>query len=209
MTTEERLEFLERELARAKRRGRVLVVAAVVLLAFFCHVDVIGTAEAKDPAKTAAPREIKASAFTVVDKNGVARASMGIENDVPVLSLRDGMGVPRISLQVKDAGPGISLNDASGMSRASIIFTSGVSMFDFSGEDGASLMKLSSSRDGSMLAFSEGGEPLVKLTSGQYGTALGFSGKGRGLRVSLGIVNEIGTLALFDLYNQPRVVLPQ
>jgi cell division protein FtsB len=56
MTTEERLENLERELARAKRRNRRLLICAAVCLgmifawAFFAQPGPLGTAQASDPA---------------------------------------------------------------------------------------------------------------------------------------------------------------
>jgi len=56
MTTEERLENLERELARAKRRNRRLLICAAVCLglifawAFLAQPGLLGTAQAADPA---------------------------------------------------------------------------------------------------------------------------------------------------------------
>ena len=56
MTTEERLENLERELARAKRRNRRLLICAAVCLGtifawvFFAQPGLLGTAQASDPA---------------------------------------------------------------------------------------------------------------------------------------------------------------
>jgi len=55
MTTEERLENLERELARAKRRNRRLLICAAVCLGmifawvFFAQPGLLGTAQAADP----------------------------------------------------------------------------------------------------------------------------------------------------------------
>jgi len=56
MTTEEHLENLERELARAKRRNRWLLICAAVCLGlifawvFFAQPGLLGTAQASDPA---------------------------------------------------------------------------------------------------------------------------------------------------------------
>jgi len=56
MTTEERLENLERELARAKRRNRWLLICAAVCLGLifawvlFAQPGLLGTAQASDPA---------------------------------------------------------------------------------------------------------------------------------------------------------------
>jgi len=80
MTTEERLENLERKLARAKRRNRwllaaVLLGAGVVILA----AAWIGTPEkvlAENAAKAAVV--IRANAFVVVDENGKARAELSM-----------------------------------------------------------------------------------------------------------------------------------
>ena len=96
MTTEDRLEKLERELSRANRRNRCLL--AVVGLA------VVGlglawawnktTATAQGQGAAAAPKVIRAKEFILQDANGKLRAVLSVEKGEPGLHLYDEKGKP-------------------------------------------------------------------------------------------------------------------
>jgi len=120
MTTEERLENLERELARAKRRNRcllaaVLLGAGVVILA----AAWIGTPEKALAANAAkAPTIIRANGFIVEDANGKSRIMLAMTEDGPTLSLLDENGKGRAILNVIRGVAILGLNDENGKPRA-------------------------------------------------------------------------------------------
>jgi hypothetical protein len=106
MTTEERLETLEKELAREKRRARWLLalVALVVGVGVFC-------------ASTGTAKEIRASKFTLLDQNGKDRAILAVDETEPGLIFFDEQGKPRARLVVKEKGPEFSFLDQQGTTR--------------------------------------------------------------------------------------------
>ena len=71
MTTEERMDHLERELARAKRRNHRLMIGFAVCLGmifawvFFTQPSRLGTAQAEGPTTSLAKSEIRARRFVV------------------------------------------------------------------------------------------------------------------------------------------------
>jgi len=94
MTTEERLEKLECELARAKRHNRVLLAAAGVGLGVWIAAGTFGPAMAGAPGGAAAIKEVRASRFVVVDKNGKDRAWLSVDSEGTALFFVDENGMP-------------------------------------------------------------------------------------------------------------------
>jgi hypothetical protein len=136
MTTDERLEKLERKLARAKRRNR-WVLAAVGLGALAWTV--MGAAPAGGPSPQAVPvgkasptadktadpqpgavvlKVIRANEFIVEDENGKTCATLGASKGG--LLVRDENGKVRAALGVGKEGPGLFLYDANGKLRATL-----------------------------------------------------------------------------------------
>ena len=91
MTIEERVEKLEKELSRAKRRNHMLL--AVLLLAV-----VLLAVGATTPDATSRRDVIKASKFVVEDGKGKSRAILAMDGNAPVLSLIDENKKSRASL---------------------------------------------------------------------------------------------------------------
>ena len=98
MTTEERLEKIERELAAAKRRNRWMIAAGCLAVAWIFTV-VYGD-------KT----EIRARRFVVVGEGGRLRGSLYASG----LSLFDENGKSRIALSADKDDQGLSLWDKNG-----------------------------------------------------------------------------------------------
>jgi hypothetical protein len=134
MTTEERLEKLEKELAGAKRRSRVMLIAAAMAVAVVFLLGAGGEA---------VPKVIQAEKFELVDSTGRGRAALEMtqagepglvlgdekgkirtglimgEAGRPSLGLFDDNGIPRIILHLDDSGePTLSLSDENGKVRA-------------------------------------------------------------------------------------------
>ena len=120
MTTDERLEKLERELARARTRFRWLVVGAGL-----CFVSA-AVIYARAPRTTEASKELRANNFVLEDANGKPRASLGMDEDGLELRLRYENGNIGAALCLHDEKMVLSLADNSGKPRAVLGVTKNV-----------------------------------------------------------------------------------
>ena len=110
MTTEERLEIVEKELAAAKRRiGRLVIGGAVALV---CIAILL--------AAWLRPAEVRARKFVLVDGDGKTRALLTVDEDGPRLGLTDESGKARAELRVAKNGPTLNLSDKNGNARAGL-----------------------------------------------------------------------------------------
>ena len=129
MTTEERLDVLERELARAKRRNRWLVavglLAAGLLAAAWLATETADTALAQ----VAKPAQvIRATAFVLVDDKGRERGKLAMTGEGPRLDLLDENAKVRAALTAlkdkrnssgsPDDRSELALSDENGKTRA-------------------------------------------------------------------------------------------
>lgn len=105
MSTEERLENLENELARRKQRGRWLAAAVVVAVA---ATVCLGLAH-QDQNRT-----IRAGAFVLLDEKGQVRGRLAGLGDGPGLSLYDETGRTRAIITVSKDDSWLTLFDAKG-----------------------------------------------------------------------------------------------
>jgi len=125
MTTEERLEALEKELIRAKRRNRWSLTGAA--LVFVLGVVLCG--KAAGPSQAAAQpadgtvNEVRASKFTLVDQNGKARARLAMTELGPALAFLDAQGKLRVDLTMTELGPVLALRDAQEKARIDLFVT--------------------------------------------------------------------------------------
>jgi hypothetical protein len=94
MTTEERLENLERELARAKRRNRWLLAAGGLAFGAWLLAGTLEPRTAGAQAAGAAVNEVRAKAFVLVDDAGKPRAVLSVNAVGPALDLFDAAGRP-------------------------------------------------------------------------------------------------------------------
>jgi hypothetical protein len=144
MTTDERLEKMEAQLAHVRWINRCLVAGMVVCLAVW------GLTQALDPATAWAQsgtKEIRATKFIVEDENGRSRAELFMGRDGPGLVLRDEdakgyvlLGIDKfrkflvlghengragLELSLGKAGPEVMLTDESGKNRAVLMAIKG------------------------------------------------------------------------------------
>ena len=119
MTTDERIENLEKGLATARRLNRWLLAAVGLALGAWILTGSIGPTTAGAPGGAAAVKEVRANTFIVEDANGKTRAKLAMVGaDGPVLVLADENGKVRAMLSVDEAGPGLDLRDENGKPRA-------------------------------------------------------------------------------------------
>lgn len=164
MTTDERLEKLERELSRARTRFRWLVVGAglcvmsVAVLYAFGQYQTTITSRAT---KAGTGKEIRANNFVLVDANSQQRASLGMDEDGVELRLRYGNGNIGAALCLHDEKMVLSLSDNSGKPRAVLGVTKNMPilcLYDQREEPRASLVVLT---DGPhLMLYDEKGKPL-------------------------------------------------
>jgi len=122
MTTEERIEKLERELAKTKRGGRRLLAllgAGLVGLGLAWGLTKT-TATVQPEGAAAVPKTIRANAFVLEDPKGNVCARLDVLADSAGLVLLDEKQKPRVSLRVGEGGPALSLNDEKGNPRAGL-----------------------------------------------------------------------------------------
>jgi len=144
MTTDERLEKLERELGRTKRYNRLLLVG-VALVA--CVAGLRSTTYARpdmqDEVKTV--KLIRTEKLEVVDGEGKVRVGLGVDKvGGPALWISDANEKNRVVLEVdKDGDPTLTLIDKNGKSGIILIMNGTVGpalhLFDNNGKPRVSL----------------------------------------------------------------------
>lgn len=118
MTMEERLDHLERELARAKRRNHwLLPVAALAVGGLTLPWTLTKTTPAAQAQGAGAEKVIRASAFVLEDEQGRKRGELAMGPLGSVLGLFDANGKPRVILSAVKDGPSLELLDENGTVR--------------------------------------------------------------------------------------------
>jgi len=121
MTTEERLDVLERELARLKFRNRWLV--AVVVLSILglglASTWTLTTASAQDRLAGLSPKILRGTELVLEDEDGKHTATLRASQDGVHLALGDENRLIRASLEMDlREGPSLKLRDKDGKIRA-------------------------------------------------------------------------------------------
>jgi hypothetical protein len=111
MSTDERMEKMEGQLARIRWVNRCLIACIVLSLAVWFISRTFGpeTAWAKSGVK-----EIRANKFVLEDGKGKSRALLGVDEDGPKLALLDEKGKNRALVVVEKDGPALCLFDEKG-----------------------------------------------------------------------------------------------
>jgi hypothetical protein len=119
MTIEERLENMEQELGRVKRRNHKLLGAILVLLGGLVAAGVFKTTVTPAQAQgVGTAQEIRAKSIVLEDESGKPRAVLGADKDGPRLELRDENGKNCAVLSALKDGPALGLYDEKGVRRA-------------------------------------------------------------------------------------------
>ena len=120
MTTEERLERLERELGRAKRHNRWLLAGVALCLGIVLIARASGPPKAAAQPAGAASKVVHANGFVLEDRKGKTRAKLVMSKGRPGLALYDEKGKTRAGMSVSKDGPGFFLADEGGKLRAAM-----------------------------------------------------------------------------------------
>ena len=158
MTIEERLENMERELGRVKRRNRWLLGAILLVAGGLIVSAVFETTAFRARAQGAGTaKEIRVNSLVLEDENGKLRALLAASKDGPnlemydengkrrarlsatenpQLALYDENGTPRATLIEMEEGPGLMLWDENGKGRVGLVVTKDGQDLQLFGPDG-------------------------------------------------------------------------
>jgi hypothetical protein len=176
MIIEERLENMERELGRVKRRNRWLL-GVIVLVAGGLIVPLVFETTAKD---------IRARSIYVEDEKGDTRAALFVNENGPILRLSGEDGYTRAVLGVFKDGPKLWLSDENGKHRVILHVN----------KDGLAGLGL----------YDGNGKARVKLTVTKYGPSLMLSDENDKIRATLDVIENGPTLLLSDEKGHDRFV---
>ncbi len=208
MTTEERFEMLEKKLARAEHRSRVMLVAVVMTV-----VGVLLLGASGDEVQ----KVLCAQEFRLVDQNGKTLAALEMRENGPGLAILDQSGNDRAVLAVSSDGiPALGLMDKDGKPRVRLCLDpTGLAALELRDQNGksnvqvGSLVAADSTVEAGLTLFGQNGMPVAGLTAsplGACGLALcDLAGKPHAV---LGLV-ESGQpmLSLSDQNDNPRALL--
>jgi hypothetical protein len=160
MSTEERLERLEREVLIAKRRTRWLLVAVGVVVVGLALTWALAntTATAQAQGARVVPQEIRAKEFILEDWKGKVRLRLHMMNKTPGMSLYEENGQNTVEL----SSGGLALLDETGKIRAVLVATRGGGTdLILNDENGNTRATLSADRhEGSLTVGDEKGFPI-------------------------------------------------
>ena len=131
MTTDERLERLERELTMAKRYNRWLLAIAGTVVLTLVLARIFSGNENTAEAQGSGGKVIVANQFIVEDETGKKRAVLGIDK----LIMYDSNGKVRALLEISNNRPGLALFDEETNVRAVISLNKDVSSLDLHGKN--------------------------------------------------------------------------
>ena len=189
MTTEERLESLERGLSAAKLRNKYLLIGLVILAIAWAFTSTTGTVQAQ-----AGENIIQAESFELVDSQGTVRAALVVHDDEPGLALYDENGTVRAALGMSEFGPVLGLADENGNLRATLGVSDelgpGLYLYD---EIGNVRAGLDVRELGSWLyLYDEIGNVRAGLSVIELGSGLYLYDENETLRAGLGVSDEFG-----------------
>jgi hypothetical protein len=118
MTTDQRIEKLEKGLASARRLNRWLLAAVGVAFGVWILAGTLGPTMAAAPGSGGAVKEVRAREFILEDEKGNNRARLSMGNDGPALALFDERGINRAQLTACKGGSMLCLSDEKGEPRA-------------------------------------------------------------------------------------------
>lgn len=179
MTNEERLEKLERELARVKRDNRRMIIVGMgivlgVLALWVVFGSPVSVARAQE--EGADKTVIRAHEFVLVEEQGETRAILGLSEFGPTLEMYNEQGEPRVTLDSSEFRTRLALYDKWG-ERGAVLYAgigeSGLEMFGYSKDvPCAKLSVLGISEYSGLILADEQEEIRAFLVASKYATGL-------------------------------------
>ena len=197
MTTDERMEKMEGQLARVRWFNRCLIACIVLSLGVWFILKTFGpeSAWAQSDAKV-----LRANNFVLEDMNGKPRASLVVGEDGPSLLLIDENGKPRAMLAVLKDGPMLSLLDENGKPRVALaVFKEGPKMVMLDENSKARTIQKVDEAGPDMEVCDESGKPRVALMVVKNDPMLSLLDKNGNHRAMLGAQG----LIMFDENGKP------
>jgi hypothetical protein len=190
MTVEERLENLERELAKSKRQNLRLAIGGAVVMT--CVVIFL--------AAWARPTDVRARSFIVADENGTERAALAVDKHGPALRLLDKKGNLRVVLAVDKDGPGLDLFDEKDNLNVVLGANKDGAVLALADEDGKAGASLVAIKEGAGVRLSDkDGKTRARLsTNNKNGPGLDLFDENGNLRAVLAVDKGGPGLDLFD-----------
>ena len=193
MSTEERLEMLERQMSAAKRRNRWMLAGLGLCLGIALVAWALGPTVATAQPAGAAPKVVRANQFILEDERGRIRAMLAVTKDGPVLTLSDEKGKDRAILGVLKTGLRLSLSDEKGQMRAILAVLKHGPMFHLYDEEGKTRAALAMTSDEPSLSLSdEKGKTRAALGVTKSGARLSLSDEKGQMRAWMGMIDVPG-----------------
>jgi hypothetical protein len=200
MTTEERFEKLERELAittGALRRNRQLMAAGALAI-----LGCLTMAAVRDT------QVIRAEKFIVTDDLGHERALLGMYKGVPALVLDDETGNNRVLVTSTGDGPDIAMSDENGKARVELTVTKDRPVLRFRDENERVRIGLGATGESDFLEMNgENGKPCAILGTDKDEPDLSLFDVNGKFSADLQINNGGAGLMLSDENSKPRAEL--
>ena len=206
MTTEERIDKLERENRWMKRGCLIALTAVSVVLLLSLGPRVTGRAFAQD---AGGPRIVEASMFRLIDSRGRSRGGLIAEGDTGVsLDLFDERGHVRVSLSLEPTNQTLSFWDKQGDKRLALSVVKDVAGIALNDERGKPRACLGLNEDGPKLQLIDGSQKVranIFCGADDAGFSL-YDGRGTA-RAGMGVVNAGPAVTLNDGRGTTRVAL--
>lgn len=208
MTIEDRVQSLEAELMRIKRRTQKVAFVAGLLACAMCWS--ISEQRALAPPANGIPTEIVANRFVVADEKGGRRVLIGeLANDTYGLRCMEENGAIRLALSAIPGAAMFAAFDKNGVVRTGLNVDESGSFFTMKDKDGKQRLTLSSFDGAPSIALKDdSGVTLADLTIvPKHGPSLAFKDKKGVMRQCLLLDDKGPQFMLFDERQTLRTVI--
>jgi len=156
MSTDERMEKIEGQLARVRWFNRCLIACIVLSLGGWL---ILKTFTPETVWAQSGFKEIRANSFVLEDANGKIRAHLILLKEGPRLALYDENNKPRTVLSLTKKGPGLHLLDGNG--RVGLCVIKEGPVWHLTDENGKTRVGVGVTKDGPVLHLLDGNGRVI------------------------------------------------